>query len=156
MTIHRALSASHVARTPLESVHARQGVSSVQSHAVIGLMIHSRRVWTVTCIMLLACGCSSSQAAPTPTESPTGDLQPTLTPSPAPVLGAPTQPLPPSIPVTPPPTPTPTPAPTATPTPVQREVVPVQFAPGQIQATFEIRQGEAKRFVLHALAGQII
>ena len=106
--------------------------------------------------MPLVSGCSTPWTAPAPTERSTGDLPPTLTPSPAPVLGAPTQPLPPSIPFTPLPTATPTPAPTATPTPVQREVVPVQFAPGQFQATFEIRQGEAKRFVLHALAGQII
>ena len=107
-------------------------------------------------LMLLVSGCSAPQTAPTPTLSPASDLRPTLTPSPAPVLGTPLPPLPPSNPFTPPPTPTPTPAPTATPTPVQREVVPVQFAPGQIQATCEIGQGEAKRYVLHALAGQIM
>jgi len=106
--------------------------------------------------LLLVSGCSTPPTTPTPTASPAADLQPTLTPSPAPVLGTPLQPLPPSIAFTPFPTPTPTPAPTATSTPVQSEVVPVQFAPGQIQATFEIGQGEAKRYVLHALAGQIM
>ena len=101
-------------------------------------MTTAQRTLAVFWLVLLISGCSAPQTAPTPTERSTGDLRPTLTPSPAPVLGPPLPPLPPSNPFTPPPTPTPTPAPTATPTPVQRVVVPLQFAPGQIQATFEI------------------
>src|SRR3990172_12887863 len=93
----------------------------------IEIVTPAQRALAIFWLTLLVSGCSTHQTAPTPTESSAGDLQPTLTSSPAPVLGAPLQPLPPSNPFTPPPTPTLTPAPTPTPTPLQPAVVAPQF-----------------------------